>query len=122
MAGFSPYLTREYLSSVPQAFVNVDKVAASEDGSFQVCIYVNGTLSRDIIVILQTVDGSALGKLTPQRTMCLLMLNPVTVAGFDYIHVGYELEFVVSGWSVQCVRIQLVNDSLAEAGEGLPLS
>ena len=42
--------------------MSVQKVKASEDESFEVCVQINGTLSQDITVYLNSVDGSAVGK------------------------------------------------------------
>ena len=39
------------------------------------------------------------------------------VAGFDYIRVGKEFMFVESGSPAHCVLIQVLADSLTEAGE-----
>lgn len=47
-----------------------------------------------------------------------------SVAGFDYIPVGYVLEFVPSDLLIKCEQIQLVDDHLAETEEwfGIELS
>ena len=42
--------------------MSVQKVKAFEDESFEVCVHINGTLSQDITVYLNSVDGSAIGK------------------------------------------------------------
>lgn len=47
---------------VLQVSVDVDRERLSEDESFNVCVRINGTLSQDITISLQTFDGSALGK------------------------------------------------------------
>ena len=48
----------------------------------------------------------------------------VCVAGFDYVPVGQELEFVASGAQVGCVSVHTLADSLAEGKEwfGIQLS
>ena len=47
---------------VPQVYAAVDNMA-SEGKSVQFCVYVNGTLQKSITLFIQTVDGSAVGKI-----------------------------------------------------------
>lgn len=42
--------------------MSVQKMKAFEDESFEVCVHINGTLSQDITVYLNSADGSAIGK------------------------------------------------------------
>ena len=108
----------------------VDKERLSEEDSFHVCVHINGTRSEDITVSLQTFDGSALGMIA----LCLMNIVSYSlgssinfihvcfiwdffVAGFDYLGVDHELHFVASEQSVQCVEIEVVDDSLAETEE-----
>ena len=77
-------------------------------------------------MLLKTVDDSAKKLSMAVHWVCCLSriqycdsahFLTCSVAGFDYISVGYELEFVASGQPIQCVQIQLVDDRLAEAEE-----
>lgn len=43
-------------------FMSVQKVKAFEGESFEVCVHINGTLSQDITLYLNSFDGSAIGK------------------------------------------------------------
>ena len=47
---------------VPQVYATVENMA-SEGESAQLCIHVNGTLQKNVTLLIQTVDGSAVGKI-----------------------------------------------------------
>ena len=117
---------------MPQVYITLDELVSEED-SVHVCVHINGTLERNISVLLQTVDGSAIGKICNKHAsihvfvMYLIKLSfmySIYSAGFDYVSAHYNLTFVSSGNMEQCVDIDLIDDGLAEAEEsfGIQLS
>ena len=98
----------------------------SEDvGSVSVAVSLqDGILARDVVVTLQTLDGTAMSKFllksqhrygvhTMEPVKCFIIFIPKTIGGMDYSNISIDLTFKASLPS-QAVMLPILNDTVHE--------
>ena len=98
----------------------------SEDvGSVSLAVSLwNGILARDVVVTLQTLDGTAMGELlfksqhrygvhTMEPLKSSIIFIPTPIGGMDYSSIYIDLTFKASSPS-QTVMVPILNDTVPE--------
>ena len=106
----------------------------SEDvGSVSVAVSLqNGILGRDVVVTLQTLDGTAIGEFlfksvcrysvhTMEPVKSSIIFIPKPIGGMDYPNISVDLTFKASS-PTQIVTVPILNDTVPEDLEYFILS
>ena len=106
---------------------------SEDEGSVSVAVSLqNGILARDVVVTLQTLDGTAMGEflwrsqyshgvLTMEPVKSSIIFIPKPIGGMDFPTISIDLTFKASSPS-QTVMVPILNDMVPEDLEYFILS
>ena len=106
--------------ATPYTFIETDSTVSR---SVSVSVQGSTTLARDVVVTVQTVDGSATGEALIHRhcTCVIHVLSFLPPASSDYTTVSMDLTFN-AGNTNQTVMIPITGDTMVESTESFTVS